>query len=78
MAEGFQRLTPQLKGEIPLLHKSGDKPPDPTTLVSVQLKKRPAFKRVSLGASRFWGSMQLVELESVTFNRSEKASTLIC
>ena len=28
-----QRLTPHIKGEIPLYHRSGDKPLDPTTLL---------------------------------------------
>ena len=28
-----QRLTPHIKGEIPLYHRSGEKPLDPTTLI---------------------------------------------
>ena len=28
-----QRLTPHIKGEIPLYHRSGAKPLDPTTLI---------------------------------------------
>ena len=28
-----QRLTPRIKGEIPLYHRSGVKPLDPTTLL---------------------------------------------
>ena len=33
-----QRLTPHIKGEIPLYHRSGEKPLDPTTLLfSLQL-----------------------------------------
>ena len=35
-----QRLPPNIKGEIPLYHRSGEKPLDPTTLVKIEMAFR--------------------------------------